>query len=143
MKTLKSKIQIVMCFALIVLIQGCTTVSSMRENTSEGIMRTYDGEYKDAFEAARLACEAVGLNIAEENFDQKYIIARASGRTNGFFINYGEIVGIYFQPLTDKKVSINVATKRVYKPGILYYEIWDEDVHSALHTYLEDIRLHP
>jgi hypothetical protein len=116
---------------------GCTTVSSMRGGPHEGgVTQIYKSTYDNAFESVVTACESIGLRVAEKDYENKYIIATAGGRTNGLFINYGEVVGIYLDEYDPQEISITVVNKRRYKPGVFYFEDWTAELHMAINTYI-------
>lgn len=104
--------------------------------TTDGAVQNYEVSYETLYNAALAACADLDLNIREESFEQKYIIAKKGGRTNGLFINYGELVGIYFRERNDGSVDVRVASERIYKPGFIYYEDWAYDVQAAINSHL-------
>lgn len=122
---------------ILLLLVGCTTVSSMREKQQEsGTTAAYHSSYADAFGAVVLACESLRLRVADKNFEEKYLIATSGGSANGLCINYGEVIGVYLEEFTGNQIDISTVNKRKYKPGFLYSNDWTNDLHSAIYTYV-------
>lgn len=116
---------------------GCTTVASMeKRDLRGGEQAAYKASYEETYRAAIQACQDLDLSIAKEDFKNRFIIARSMGRTNYFFINYGELVGIYFREINPTKTDVTIVNKRRYKPGFLYYEDWTDDLHAGIHGHI-------
>lgn len=117
---------------------GCTSLGDMHSHrfTNEGYIQNYETDYETAYKAAYQALGDHGITVRDESFDQKYIIGKQGGRTNGLFLNYGELVGVYFRERDDGSIDVRVVSERIYKPGVLYYEDWSQDVQVSIASHI-------
>lgn len=115
------------CVLSISLVAGCTTTQNIHGFRGKGKSVTYDAAFVDVWEDAKEAGSMIGLGIKEENMNSRYIIfgKRIS------LMSYGELVGVYFEPLAENKTRVEVISKPKVRTNV-FAPNWEDDYLGTL-----------
>jgi uncharacterized protein YceK len=111
---------------ILLALSGCATTSSLddtRTNAPHRLMSaTYSYPFDDVYRAAKLAILDLGLALESEDKQSGSIYARSTANMAKVFwfgTGYGETVGIYLTPMSDK-TRADVAIQKTYKLDMGY-----------------------
>jgi len=106
--------KILMTFAAVILLSGCTTLGDARIAKGSGMKRVYDAPYEKSWKAAVCSLNALGLSIATENKPEGHILAQR-GMTA---FSYGENVAVFVTKVEKSKTEIEVVSKKAMQTNI-------------------------
>ena len=117
------------CVAVLTILTGCATTGGMRSAPlTEGVSRTFKGDYDRVLKAARESVVEAGLAIDEVNKvdDKTWMIISKKGASA---FSWGEMIRVVVQGsgtdetavrvMTQRKVATNVTAKGDYSTSIL------------------------
>lgn len=96
------------------ILSGCTTLADARGARGTGLSRIYSADFETVWKAVPQAASAIGLSIAGENKQERYILAQR-GMT---LLSYGENVAIFVEPVSARQTKVEVVSKRALQTNI-------------------------
>lgn len=106
---------------------GCTTLADARKAEGEGVKRTYQATFKQAWDASISALSRLQLSIASENQEKGYILAQRG--ISAF--SYGENIALFVKKQNDAECSVEVVSKRAMTTNIFAPD-WSQDIHKEI-----------
>lgn len=93
---------------VLTVVYGCTTSGFiLKEAKTSGNIRTYNIDYNKAFQSVLCACQALGLEIKNQDIKAGNIVAK-----HGMSVSsYGELIGIWIEKIADEKTNIYVSSR--------------------------------
>jgi small-conductance mechanosensitive channel len=113
---------------------GCASLDDVRPvngRTPQGVTVTYEFPYNVVFQTTKAAAEELRLAIKEENPDGRYFLADDSLA----YTKYGEVVGVYFERVSDNATKVTVATKVPVFPLMKFVR---QDYTNGIHRRLRE-----
>jgi uncharacterized lipoprotein len=110
---------------------GCTTVYDARDAKGFGIPRVYDASFDTVWDAIPKAMSRWGLDVLDENEQERYILA-VKGAT---LFSFGENVAVFVDKVDDKRTRVEVVSKKAMEINLLARN-WEEPILEELSRML-------
>ena len=109
---------------------GCTTVQDARDAKGFGIPRVYGASFDTVWDAIPKATSRWGLDVLDENEQERYILA-VKGVT---LFSFGENVAVFVDKVDDKETRVEVVSMPVVFN--LFARNWGEPILEELSRML-------
>ena len=113
---------------------GCASLDDVRPvngKTPEGVSVTYKFPHDVVFQTTKEAAGELRLAIKETDSAGRYFLADDSLA----YTKYGEVVGVYFEPVAEDATQVTVATKAPVFPLLKFSR---HDYKREIHTRLRE-----
>jgi hypothetical protein len=133
--------RLIVIVALFLCMTACSTVNTLDTTREERPHRKkssmFNYSYDDVFNAAKTACQELGLRVYQENRSKGQIYAKSLVRWFGLvFVGYGEKVAVYVLPVEEDYVQVEVVVQKVYLLSVGYVD-WRDRILKAMDKLLE------
>lgn len=121
-----------------ILLSGCASAQSLRNSQDEiGSSQVVRASYDAAFKTARNVLVYQGADIVEENQEKKYILAKQGVSGKDLGLSYGEILGVYFEPVSSEMTRVKMVQKNRFKLSMGEVQQWDIEFFKQLVNQLQ------
>lgn len=132
------RVRVVAVLGVAALLCGCASVGSVRSaSLLEGTQLEFEAGFTETCEAARLALQSLGFDLAEqyEPTETTWVIIGASGMS---LMSYGEYVRVTVEQIEENRTAARVYTKVKVATNVLAKRDYSSDVYAAMLAFLED-----